>query len=327
MTRMMASLLWLKRSGRDRCSPVSCSLLQHYCYRYFASSSSTPQHPRVNRSSLVLVGNNTTSTTGSATAATVNNNDTTTITSHQRAFVSSFDADCAIYVSRLLEKFPVTLRHTEQYGMGLYATRDLWPDDQVLFEDPAFPFTSDIMDRLERVVADDTCPGVEITADSLAVAAMVDRAVAETSSSCRPSTFLPIRCLGYVPGQPHDLLEEAFALIGQAYHLPASIWTMEECRLLHDKVTTNMFTMVDTELYIGVSMINHSCCDENVAWSADDPLRSLVASRPIAKGQQLFYNYAADLADPTARHEFLRDTFGFRCTCTACRTAGLVKCT
>jgi hypothetical protein len=323
----MASLWLLERSGRVRRSRISCRLLQQYCGRYLASSSSsTPQPQRVNGyTSFVLVGSSTSS--APAATATADNNDTTTTTSHQRAFVSSFDADCAIYVSRLLEKFPVILRHTEQYGMGLYATRDLWPDDQVLFEDPAFPFTSDIMDRLERVVADDTCPGVEITADSLAVAAMVDRAVAETSSSCRPSTFLPIRCLGYVPGQPHDLLEEAFALIGQAYHLPESIWTMEECRLLHDKVTTNMFTMVDTELYIGVSMINHSCCDDNVAWSADDPLRSLVATRPITKGQQIFYNYAADLADPAARHEFLRDTFGFRCTCSACQTAGLVKCT
>jgi SET domain len=297
---LLVSLL-LERASKARCS-LSHKQLRQHC-RFFASSTQQEESGGTIISS-------------SASSSENNNNNT-----NQRIFVSDFDGDCALFISRLLEKFPVTLKYTDQYGMGLFASRDVRPGAEVLFENPAFPLTPNVMKKLEQAVAV-ASPGVEITADSLAVAAMVDQVVSSTQYPCRPSAYLPIRCLGSVPGQPHDLLEEAFSLIGKAYNLPETIWTREECRLLHDKVTTNMYTMVDTELYIAVSMINHSC-DPNVGWSSADPLRSLVASRSIGKDQQLFYNYGSDLADHAERHAFLLDAFGFCCTCSVCRTAGL----
>jgi hypothetical protein len=236
-------------------------------------------------------------------------------------FSSDFDDRCAVYISSLLERFPVTLKRTPDFGMGLFASRDIEPmtrGSEVNFENPAFALTQSIADRMEAAIDDDsiTTGPVVLGSNSWTVAAMVEETLASTQYPCKPSDYLPIRCLGSIPKKSMSV-ETAFQLIRNAYQLPSSVWTEEECLLLHNKVATNKIV---EELYIAASMFNHSC-EFNVAWSPSEPLRRLVAVKPIQKGEQLFISYSDEI-DPVKRHAYLFEQFGFYCTCPVCKKAG-----
>ena len=67
---------------------------------------------------------------------------------------------------------------------------------------------------------------------------------------------------------------------------------------------------IDGSQYIAASMFNHSC-DNNIAWSPSDPTKTLLATRPIVAGEEIYYNYGPK--------EDLKEYFGFDCQCPACR--------
>ena len=234
-------------------------------------------------------------------------------------FSSDFDDECAVYISSLIERFPITLKRTSNMGMGLFASQDIEIGSEVIFESPAFDVTQSLVDQLENSVnGTETDSPLIFGTHSLTVAAMVGETLASTQDPCKPSEYLPIRCLWSIPKTSLSV-ELAFQLIGDAFQLPSSIWTKEECMLLHNKVATNM---IGQELYIASSMFNHNC-DSNVAWSPWEPLKQMIAVKPIRKGEQLFVSYCNE-RDPVKRRTHLFEQFGFHCTCAVCSEADLV---
>eukprot|EP00977_Amphora_coffeiformis_P006258 scaffold1341_cov178-Amphora_coffeaeformis.AAC.35 len=176
---------------------------------------------------------------------------------------SDFDDDCAVYISNLLGRFPVIRKGTPDFGLGLFASRDIQMGSEVIFGSPAFVVTQRLVDRLEDAVDRiNTRAPLHFGSNSFTVAAMVEETLASVQYPCKPSEYLPIRCLGSIPKSSMSV-ELAFQLIGESFQLPSTVWTKEECLLLHNKVATNK---VDQELYIATSMFNHNC-DFNVAWS------------------------------------------------------------
>ena len=211
---------------------------------------------------------------------------------HPVALSTDFDEECEAYISSLIEPYPVVLKRCE-YGMGLYAAQNIQKGSTVLEEDPSFSLTQNIVDRLESVIEDSAG---HLAGSSLLVAGMVQYAVDSPEYPCKISDMLPLRCLGSIPKEKSAIVDLAFLLIGEAYQLPSSLWTKEECQLLHDKAATNMF---EVNLYIATSMFNHSCRG-NVGWFRSGPDRRLVAARPIQEGEELFYPYIQE-PDPFKR--------------------------
>ena len=113
------------------------------------------------------------------------------------AFSTDFDEECKAYISSLIEPYPVVLKRCE-YGMGLFAPRNIQMFSTVLEEDPLFSLTQDIVDRLESVI-DDSAGRVALGSRSLLVAGMVRYAVDSPEYPCKISDMLPLRCLGSIP--------------------------------------------------------------------------------------------------------------------------------
>jgi hypothetical protein len=103
-----------------------------------------------------------------------------------------------------------------------------------------------------------------------------------------------------------------FMVVGEAFGFDESnmgkAWTMREFGVLLSKIQTNN---IDGSQYIAsTSMFNHSC-DNNIAWSPNDPTKTLIVTRPIVVGEEVYYRYGPK--------DDLKEYFGFDCRCLACR--------
>ena len=122
---------------------------------------------------------------------------------------------------------------TPDSGMGLFASRDITKNTEVNFENPVFTCTQRMIEQ-SFINVDTPTP---FSTNSMTVLAMVDETLSSAQYPCKPSEYIPIRCLGSIP-QKHQTVETAFQLIGDAYQLPSSVWTEEECLILHESLQT-----------------------------------------------------------------------------------------
>lgn len=152
---------------------------------------------------------------------------------------TDFDEECEAYVSNLIQSFPIRVQPCE-YGMGLFAKHHIAKHSVVLVEDPSFAVSRSIVEKLASSVLDPATTLRKLGSSSYTVAAMVDEALASTQYPRKISEYLPIRCLGSIE-KDSATVDLAFSMIGEAYQLPSSVWTIEECNLLHKKVATNSY--------------------------------------------------------------------------------------
>lgn len=77
---------------------------------------------------------------------------------------------------------------------------------------------------------------------------------------------------------------------------------------------------VGVSMFDMLSRFNHSCKANLDHYIDDDNITYCVAARPIKAGEQLFINYLGDIefASAEERKKYLREMWGFECTCEIC---------
>jgi SET and MYND domain-containing protein len=102
--------------------------------------------------------------------------------------------------------------------------------------------------------------------------------------------------------------------------------TMEKAYSILCKALCNTFTIhradldaIGAGLYLGPSLLNHSCLPNCVA-VFNGPTLMIRAIRPIPAGEQLLISYLDLLDGLEQRRRTLRRTYSFQCECERCQT-------
>lgn len=239
-------------------------------------------------------------------------------------FVTAFDSECALHITRKLEMFPVQLKYSHQYGNGLFATRMLRRGEAVFRELPllSFPQRMDNDKRVSSVAngAPDSNWRADFSLVAQAVAIIID-APDNPQGASFVDRSIPLRCLGwssFTAASPEFLdykvvREALFPAITSHFNLhQQNLWKRGECQVLYDKIKTNMFRGIDgaqEDVFEAASMLNHSCVP-NVRFNPYKP-DEVQAVREIAQGEQLFISYMVEPED-------LPELYGFKCACERC---------
>jgi hypothetical protein len=67
-----------------------------------------------------------------------------------------------------------------------------------------------------------------------------------------------------------------------------------------------------------LSMINHAC-DPNVLWHCESRSIRIIATKPLAAGDELYICYSSISTEYGVRQTNIRGAWGFTCTCTLCK--------
>jgi len=243
-------------------------------------------------------------------------------TSAPTKFATAFDSECALHITRKLATFPVQLNFSQHFGNGLFATRRLRRGETVFCEMPLLSFHPLRPDKDKRVsLVAASAPDAGWLADFSLVAQAVAIAADHPHGTSFDSISIPLRCLGwssFSPASPefvdHKVVrEQLFSAITSHFQLDQHCsWTRDACRVLYDKVKTNLFCGSNGahDVFEAASMLNHSC-EPNVMFNPHKP-DEILAVRDIAQGEQLFISYMVMPED-------LPDLYGFTCTCRVCK--------
>lgn len=226
-------------------------------------------------------------------------------------FISTFDEECSVHVESIIDSYPLQLRESKKYGMGLHAQKYLHRGELILEENPLLSTKSN---------KEDASPP-QWQQDYILVASAITIAMKSKAWPIAPSSYLPFRCLGYT--QLNFDLDKVvktflFSEITKALNLqdaPDFAWNPNECQIIYDKIKTNCFASRpgSTEVFCAASMINHSCVPNAYFRSYN----SLYALRDIPAGEQIFISYG--VLDPKVD---LPELYGFECTCPRCISKG-----
>ncbi|KAG6917993.1 hypothetical protein DXG01_017003 [Tephrocybe rancida] len=205
---------------------------------------------------------------------------------------------------------PPQTRHRigpSKHGMGMFATKDLVPNDLIVAERPllVYPPLLTISEQLLSSYTPAQAIQVHLAQTEEYLKIIVDRMVPE-----RRAAYLELHNCHTEDGS--GPIMGIARTNGIDLKIPISAGVNES-----EKDLLRAAGVYDT-----ISRINHSCTP-NASWNFDLASFSLSvrAVRPIKAGEEIFISYC-EIAVPKAERQASLRPYGFQCTCTACTDPG-----
>jgi hypothetical protein len=240
---------------------------------------------------------------------------------------SAFSKRCYELIHSKITQYPLELRHTTDAGWGLYSTRDIGYLEEILHEDPTLDFDAGCQgdwgfDELFLIAARGTKFSAICHDSHFGVACMVYNALPELP--VKPSESINWKGISWMvdtTGKPYSTLGHEDMciradIVSRMFNLSDTWWNVDEYALLESKWKTNV---IGSQFYLVASKFNHSC-RANLGWHPLNIKTSIVATRHIKKGEQLFYDYNSQVLPRDERRFHLRKIFGFDCNCELCQS-------